>query len=340
MKRWRTDARRAALPCRRGARGLPDRRCRRRRGRMPGARIRSRRAAQLLARGTGARRRLHPQRDRDRQDSRRDPADPAARQAGLFREFRRARRRDPAADDRGHHLSSVFDVEADHLGRGDDAGRGRQALARRSRLEIHPGLCRREGRRRETRATKAGAGARTAQPPDHDRGPAAPHLGPHLRLLWRQRGAKALCEGRSVRRRFRQCRVRRAHRKTAAGRTAGNAVGLRPFDRRARPRHRGGVGKIAVSVREGAAARSARHDRDRVLRRRSREAAAHRRADAGRSLHQSDRRDQRSDAAAALGIRRGGHGRDHRRLCALRADAAERRHVRRAGVTSSPRRSR
>ena len=53
--------------------------------------------------------------------------------------------------------------------------------------------------------------------------------------------------------------------KTAAGRTAGNAVGLRPFDRRARPRHRGGVGEIAVSVREGAAVRSARHDRNRVL---------------------------------------------------------------------------
>ena len=33
---------------------------------------------------------------------------------------------------------------------------------------------------------------------------------------------------------------------TAAGRTAGNAVGLRPFDRHARPRHRGGVGAIAV----------------------------------------------------------------------------------------------
>ncbi len=39
------------------------------------------------------------------------------------------------------------------------------------------------------------------EPPDHDRGPAAPHLGHHLRLLWRQRGAKTLCEFRSVRRR-------------------------------------------------------------------------------------------------------------------------------------------
>ena len=50
---------------------------------------------------------------------------------------------------RGYHLPAVFDVEADHVGRGHDAGRGRQARARRSRFEIHSGLCRREGRRRK-----------------------------------------------------------------------------------------------------------------------------------------------------------------------------------------------
>ena len=38
-----------------------------------------------------------------------------------------------------------------------------------------------------------------------------------------------------------------AHRETAARRAARNAVGLRPLDRCSRPRHRGGVGAIAVS---------------------------------------------------------------------------------------------
>ena len=63
----------------------------------------------------------------------------------------------------------------------------------------------------------------------------------------------------SVRGRFRQRAVRRAPREIAARRTAGNAVGLRPFDRYSRPRHRGGFGKIAVrsSKSSGCSIRSA-----------------------------------------------------------------------------------
>ena len=61
---------------------------------------------------------------------------------------------------------------------------------------------------------------------------------------------KLYAECRSVRWRFRQRRLRRANREAAAGRAAGNAVGLRPLDRRARPRHRGDIRAIAVSVRE------------------------------------------------------------------------------------------
>ena len=140
-------------------------------------------------------------------------------------------------------------------------------------VEIHPGLCESGSRRREARCgRRLGPGTRARQPPDHHRRPAAPHLRPHLRLLRRQRGAQALCEFRPVRGRFRQCRICRTHRQAAACRTAGNAVGLRPLDRRARPRHRGGVGKIAVPVREGAPARSARNERDGVLPRRCGEA--------------------------------------------------------------------
>ena len=44
----------------------------------------------------------------------------------------------------------------------------------------------------------------------------------------------------------------------------GDALGLRPFDRRARSRRRGGVGADAIPVREAKAVRSARHVRDRL----------------------------------------------------------------------------
>ena len=116
----------------------------------------TRRAAHNLSpEGLAKRLRLHPERDRRWQDSGRDPAAPAARQAGLLREFRRPRRRDQVADERGYDLPPLFDVEADHLSRGDDAGRGGQACARRSRRKIHSGLCRDEGRRREGRPRTA-----------------------------------------------------------------------------------------------------------------------------------------------------------------------------------------
>ena len=64
---------------------------------------------------TGENRRVLQQRSRDGKNSRRDRADPAARQAGLSRIFRRARRRDQAADDRRHHLPPVLDDQGDHL---------------------------------------------------------------------------------------------------------------------------------------------------------------------------------------------------------------------------------
>src|ERR1017187_8073663 len=48
-----------------------------------------------------------------------------------------------------HHLSALFDVEAGYVSRRHDAGRRRQALTRRSRRKIHPGLCKRESRRRK-----------------------------------------------------------------------------------------------------------------------------------------------------------------------------------------------
>ena len=79
---------------------------------------------------------------------------------------------------------------------------------------------------------------------------------------------KLYANPRTVRRRFRQRRIRRPDRDTAARRSARNALGLQPFNRRARPCRRGGVGADAVSIREAKTVRSARHVRDRILCRR------------------------------------------------------------------------
>ena len=56
--------------------------------------------------------------------------------------------RDQNSDDIGHDLCASFDDKTDHQCRGDDADRRRQALARRSRVQIHSGVCRRESGRR------------------------------------------------------------------------------------------------------------------------------------------------------------------------------------------------
>ena len=111
-------------------------------------------------------------------------------------------------------------------------------------------------------AGQASAQAGAAEAPDHDQGSAAAYLGHHLRLLRRNRRAETLCQSLAVCRRFRQCRVRRPDRGAAARRPARRALELQPFDRRARPCRRGGLGADAVSIREAAAVRSARHVRD------------------------------------------------------------------------------
>ena len=263
-----------------------------------GARRRDRRAPSAAAHTLLARRprkglRLHPERDRDRQVSGRDPAAPAARQAGLLREFRRPRCRDRNLDERGHDLPPLFDVEADHVSHGDDAGRGGQAFARRSRLEIHSGLCRHEGRRREEGRGRQGcAGAGAAGAPGHDQGSDAPHRRAcPTAIMAAARSTSSMPTPICSTAIFDQRRIRREDRRAAAGRAARHGLGLRPFHRRARPRHRGDLRKDAAPVREGAAARSARDDRDRVLCRRSRQM---RRASPSRC--RTDRIDQSDDA--------------------------------------------
>ena len=131
-------------------------------------------------------------------------------------------------------------------------------------VEIHPSLCRVEVGSRSAMRTAARS---LALEPSTARSPsktccATPPASPTAST------ATAWCES-SMRNSdlfagdFDNAAIRRTHRQAAARRTAGNAVGLRPLDRRARPRHRGSVGTIAVPVREGAPARSARNERDR-----------------------------------------------------------------------------
>lgn len=86
-------------------------------------------------------------------------------------------------------------------------------------------------------------------------------------------------------------------------------------------------GKTLLQFEKGAAAGSARHDRDGILRRRSRQVSPHCRADAGGPQHQSDDAGPRYQAAGDLGVGRWRDGWHRRRLRPFRADAAERRHL-------------
>ena len=252
-----------------------------------------------------------------------------------FESLRHARPRRQSADDKGYDLSALFDVEAGHFGCGHDAGRGRQDRASRSALEIHSGFCRREGRRREADET-ASSRLRSNRSSGRSRSRiccATPRASPTAST------ATARCASstrmRICSRAIRQCRVRRASRQTAARRAAGNAVGLRPFDRRARPRRRGGFREIAVSVREGTAARSARDERDRLFC--SRGAARRVSPNPCRAIASTVRSRASTIPTRPRRWESGGAGMDRhgRRLCALCADAAGRRRTRRQALSQT-----
>ena len=120
-------------------------------------------------------------------------------------------------------------------------------IARRSRQQIHSVLCRHEGRRRKKdKAGKTGAHLVPPRRPSPSRTcccipPASP-------MAFMANWSKAACDG--IYLGDFTMPIRRADREVAAGRTAAHAVGLRTFHRCARPRHRGRLGAVAVSVRE------------------------------------------------------------------------------------------
>ena len=146
-------------------------------------------------------------------------------------------RQDPGqrrADGAQYDLPHLLDDQADRLGRHHDAARGRPFPAQRSRRQIHSGICRPEGRRREQRQARSGA----AEAADHDPGPVAAHLGHHLRPYRQRPGAAALSAVAAAQPQDQQCRARRAGREPAADVPARRGVELQPLHRHSRPHHR------------------------------------------------------------------------------------------------------
>ena len=133
------------------------------------------------------------------------------------------------------HLPHLLDDQADRLGRHHDAGRGRPFPAQRSRCEIHPGIRRPEGRRREQRQARTGA----AEAADDGPGSVAAHFRHHLRPHRQQPGAAALQAGAAAQPQDHQRRARRHGREPAADLPARRGMELQPLHRHPRPHHRG-----------------------------------------------------------------------------------------------------
>jgi len=137
----------------------------------------------------------------------------------------------------------------------------------------------------------------------------------HLRLLWRRPAQKTLCEACAVRRRFRQCRVRRSGSRNCGSPISPACAGLWPFHRHPRPRVEV-VSDRRCAVEKAMAARSAGHARDRILCCRQGKLVSYREPlPAAVSARRQGLANRIAGilspkSAAALGIRRGGHGLD------------------------------
>ncbi len=110
----------------------------------------------------------------------------------------------PGAAAARHDLPHLLDEQADHRRRDDDAVRGRQVAARRSRLALHPGVCQAAGPHRRQRRRHDEARGRA---PQHDDARAADALGgPRLRAQSSQCRRSADHQGSRRSTRPRRCR--------------------------------------------------------------------------------------------------------------------------------------
>ena len=128
----------------------------------------------------------HGARDRSRTGAGSLDADRAQRQGRLRQDAGRPRA-GWAGDVARRDLPHLFDDQADRLGRGDDAGRGRADADHRSPVQIYPRLRGDEGRGGERRRARS----RSAQAADHDPGSDAAHVRADLRLHRNIEGAEA-----------------------------------------------------------------------------------------------------------------------------------------------------
>ena len=120
-----------------------------------------------------------------------------------------------------------------------------------------------EGRRREQRQARTGAGAAADDHP----GSAAPHLGPDLRPHRQRPGAAALQGVAAAQPQDHQCRARRAGRRAAADLPARRGMELQPLHRHPRPHHRSRQRQVARRLPHRAHPGAAADDRDRLLHR-------------------------------------------------------------------------
>ena len=151
----------------------------------------------------------------------------------------------------GRDLPHRVDDQADDLGRGDDAVRGRPARNRRAGRAIPAGIRRHDGRASSARK----AATRTMTVQDLLRHTS----GPDLRAVRRLAGADAVARRQADGRGPDQRRAGPQARRPAADVRAGHDLGIQHVDRRARPRRRGRLGHDARRILRDAHHRAARH---------------------------------------------------------------------------------
>ena len=188
----------------------------------------------------GRRARAHSRRRRDR----------GSQGPHRLRRGRRLPRQDGRrADDAGRDLPDRVDDQADGVGRGDDALRGRPALRQRSRLEVHPGARQAAGRRRALDPV-TGKSVLALVPADREmtiQDLLRHTSGPHLRQPRHDADPQGVPE-RSSSAASRELTTEEFIARLAQGPAplpAGHDVGVRLLDRRAGPRRRGRVRQAA-----------------------------------------------------------------------------------------------
>ena len=199
-------------------------------------------------------------RDRQGNPPRRDRDGGPPRPDRLVRRARPAEPGGVRADGARHPVPHLLHDQADRLRRHHDAGRGRPFPSQRPRREIHSGIRQPEGRRREQRQARS----RAAEAPDDGSGPAAAHLGHHLRPHRQRPGAAALSAVAAAQPQDHQCRTRRPGRQPAADLPARRRMELQPLHRHPRPHHRSRLRQDPVRVPDRADPGAAADGRDRL----------------------------------------------------------------------------